>query len=851
MPSLQRIILSPPVVIKAGTGMNAGEGKDAQEGENKPSSSATTLPLPNEQVHVEYDPQNSAATEQPNDGMPQHQGQNNNAPTFIPSLERFSEFRIDQASSIDDLEYIRHRLVVLLDRVNARLIEKRETGAKTINEGGKSKRQCKPCPLCLEKPGLSSTLASTMGSCEICEESGLCNRCYVSCPSCHRSTCADCLFSCGDCGLRYHCSDCVIFGEGKCMECRELAKTGEKGATVGLQKGKKNQSHPQKSRPLPQSNMVPVAVAHPPKPLPPINASSANQAQTVYPSISEIQPNSRPMPSSQLYSIHRFIISDEGKIGIDVKSFTKGRRCIVANVITNSIAFNIGVQARDEIILPKSTTVEQNTHRDVYDLFLEAAKHRPLLLEVKRPYKFVPAPSNLKLDGPHALHRFVIAQAGSLGMSVSPRYPGLTIVSTIQPNSLGDLYGFCEDDIICNSYESFCISADSGERPWIVNVLRAVSTTIEGPRRRPIRRFCSVENPFTFKFPVKIKRRTDEHERKAVVDAGAVSIRKSDGHAERMVERSSNGKRSQCKEVERAAMNTEESKRICRPSSLLLEKPDVSPAAEASVSSCGISEELPSISVIKPNSIPTPSPQLYSIHRFIISNKGNIGIDVKSITQSRRCIVTNVNTNSVALNHGVEVNDEIILPEYTTFENTHRDVYDLFVEAAKHRPLLFEVKRPFKSTSVPTNLALDGPHSLHRFVITEPGSLGITIAKRCRCSTIVSAIQPNSLADMHGFCEDDIMCEPFESCLDMAKKGERPWIVHVWRAVSTTSEGVRRRPIQRGCPVENPFLFSFPVDGMVPMDESANNIQEGECSETDKPEGNVGSEIIVIDDEDE
>ena len=187
-------------------------------------------------------------------------------------------------------------------------------------------------------------------------------------------------------------------------------------------------------------------------------------------------------------------------------------------------------------------------------------------------------------------------------------------------------------------------------------------------------------------------------------------------------------------------------------------------------------------------------------------------------------------------------------------ENTYTKVYDLFVEAAKqkHHPLMLEVKRPYKSTLVPSNLALDGPHSLHRFVITEPGSLGIK-TKRSRGLTIVSAIQPNSLGDLYGFRVKDIFCERCDRFCFTTTGSERPWILHVWRALSS----VRRRPIRIGCSVENPFIFTFPADGMIadgmiPMDESGNNIREGNSNETDKSsEGNVGSEIIVVDDEDE
>lgn len=153
------------------------------------------------------------------------------------------------------------------------------------------------------------------------------------------------------------------------------------------------------------------------------------------------------------------------------------------------------------------------------------------------------------------------------------------------------------------------------------------------------------------------------------------------------------------------------------------------------------------------------------------------------------------------------------MPKSTPSEKyAHSKVYDLFVEAAKqkHHPLLFEVKRPYKSTPVPSKLALEGPHSLHRFVITEPGSLGIK-SKRSRGLTVVTAIQPNSLGELYGFHVNDIICERCGRFYFTTTGGERPWIVHVWRTVSS----VRRRPIRIGCSVENPFIFTFPAEGMI------------------------------------
>ena len=84
-------------------------------GGNAPSSrtARTALSISERRVHVEYSPQKSTPTQQPNSGMPRHQSQTN-ALTFIPSLERFSAFCSNEAASIENLEHIRRHMTTLL-----------------------------------------------------------------------------------------------------------------------------------------------------------------------------------------------------------------------------------------------------------------------------------------------------------------------------------------------------------------------------------------------------------------------------------------------------------------------------------------------------------------------------------------------------------------------------------------------------------------------------------------------------------------------------------------------------------------------------------------------------------------
>ena len=263
----------------------------------------------------------------------------------------------------------------------------------------------------------------------------------------------------------------------------------------------------------------------------------------------------------------------------------------------------------------------------------------------------------------------------------------------------------------------------------------------------------------------------------------------------------------------------------------------------------------------KPSKERAPKPKpLYSFHRFLISDEGMLGIDTGAFHEDQRCIVMrNVPSNSLAFRYGVVLNDEIILPKSTTSKQgtTTPNVYDLFHKAANHRPLLFEVKREYKSTTAVVRKSLaHGPQFLHRFVINEAGFLGIGLRRDdCTATTVITSVQPNSLGDLYGLRENDVICEPFESV--WARSSERPWILQVWRSVST-NESEKRRPVLAGCSVENPFIFSFP--NKLSMDTTEEEVAEDaiekdKTGQEDEPSaaerGNVGAKIIVIDDEDD
>ena len=489
-----------------------------------------------------------------------------------PARERFSEYRIDNASSIAELESIRLRLLTLVDRADVRLREmrfaealigsfgketieelsthelmdmlskeidksavtgcrdsvamklnlpnedtngKRDTskaleGAQTNDEANKRRHLPATCSLCFEKIA-SPTSAAT---CEICEDDGICNKCYVYCSCCHRTTCADCLMRCDGCGSNYHCSDCMAVGGGNCVVCRPKAKNQSNGmpGTASINQGNRTKSrhfnnttsslssgnqmiglphyHPPPIHPFPRT------IAHPPKIALSTTPHPTNTAMS-----KQSHATSNPLP---LYSIHRFLISEAGTIGINLTKLPQARKCLISTVHNNSVAGHHGIKEGDEILAPRSTS---GIDPDVYSLFINATKHRPLLFEVKRPYKPQEHAQNIPA---HSLHRFIIKKSGPLGI-VLEMENAIVRLKSVTPNSLGDLYGLRNNDILCKPSTNGELQRDSksvveavrsGTRPYIIEVWRALPTLMaETSIKMPEPTSGKNENPFMFSFP--------------------------------------------------------------------------------------------------------------------------------------------------------------------------------------------------------------------------------------------------------------------------------------------------------------------------------------------------------------
>ncbi len=493
----------------------------------------------------------------------------------IPERERFSEYRIDDAASIAELESIRLRLLTLVDRADARLREMRFAEAligyfgketteelstrelmdmlskeidksadtvsrdaaaamgdssgedvkgernaseasedsRTNDEAGKRQHLPATCSLCFGKIASQTSVAA----CEICEDDGICNDCYVDCSCCHRRTCVDCLMSCDGCGSNYHCSDCMAVGGGKCVVCRPKAKDQSNGmlrtASINQGGGIKSRRIKNATSSLSRGNqMIGLPQFRPP----PIQPSAWTATRTVktastpsaHPTNTALsKQSSATSKPSQLYSIHRFLISEAGTIGINLTKLPQVRKCLISTVQANSVAGHHGIKEGDEILAPRSIS---GTDLDVYSLFINASKHRPLLFEVKRAYKPPKLACGLLL-GCHSFHRFIITKSGPLGI-VLEMENAIVRVKSVAQNSLGDLYGLRYNDILCKPSTNGELHRDIaflvegvkwGIRPYIIEVWRALPTYMaETSIKMPPRTSGKNENPFMFSFPL-------------------------------------------------------------------------------------------------------------------------------------------------------------------------------------------------------------------------------------------------------------------------------------------------------------------------------------------------------------
>jgi hypothetical protein len=268
-------------------------------------------------------------------------------------LERWSEHRIDAASTIDDLEAIRNRLITLAKRADLRLkemnfrkaigmIESKDDGEQEMdvirklveraessltvdskneendrkrtqledtsidpynNDNSEKRQRSSCCPFCLSNTTPRDT--DEMNMCSICEEqSNMCLQCRGYCIKCHRLACEDCLMRCDTCLSDTYCSDCMP-KSGKCAKC-----------SFGM------------------NNSVAMGFARP-------------ISRTDFPLVLEPRPIAKAITQ---HTLHRFVVNKAGTLGLSVTE--KAGYVFVRAAAKDSHAEKLGVKIHDEICLP-------------------------------------------------------------------------------------------------------------------------------------------------------------------------------------------------------------------------------------------------------------------------------------------------------------------------------------------------------------------------------------------------------------------------------------------------------------------------------------------------------------------
>ena len=302
-------------------------------------------------------------------------------PPVIPGMEKWSEYRIDSAATVGELEAIRRRLLTLTNRVDLRIKEmnflkaigmtewkgdnKRETTSEVIRKiiesgvsnGSKSgdntlkrKRsqdsidekvessnpeECSVCcPFCL------STNTSIGTNCSICDEkSNICLLCRGYCVKCKRLTCEDCLLRCDSCSSDTYCSDCMP-RSGKCQKCNSSKPNMNIPQTAGAT-SQRTVSTAYQAR---QTNIAGIEA--------PPNRPIATGNMTTQPQVIHTPPD---------YSIHRFVVGmeEKGTLGLLVGERMNG--VIVQKVYKKGHAEMIGVKQNDEICFPFTGALALNS----------------------------------------------------------------------------------------------------------------------------------------------------------------------------------------------------------------------------------------------------------------------------------------------------------------------------------------------------------------------------------------------------------------------------------------------------------------------------------------------------------
>lgn len=490
-------------------------------------------------VQREVTPNLPAPTIPTNTSRDDSNGESTAKGNTLPNLERCSEYRINAAKSITELEAIRHRLLTLLETTNSRLKEMRvqralgnEIGIQNpeklsikqlvdilseqvegTNDDNKSdglndsaagagkrrhsettgeqslparKRQ-RCCPLCLNTAHLqpvSQGIAAMSVTCSVCEDSDICSKCCSICLKCRKITCADCFASCRKCESSVYCSDCVDGGNGMCSVCcsKEERAQKRKKSKISSRAPIYPQLLDQVSQPTYAGNLKL------PPPLQPNPPPQSNHSKVV-------GPNKADSAGSYQQSLHRFFLGlDFDKLGCFVSQKLCVDKLVFIDVAENSLAAKHGVHEGDELVVPGMSGMDA---KHMLEYFQAAIKQPPMIFHVHRSS---PHPTS-------TIHRFVIHEHGKLGVQI--RCTGDTaIISQVFPGSLAEKHGLCMNDLLCKpftngdvfgTYKWFLERAKSSVRPFVIEVWRKKSVAPVLTCSRTSLHLFGDENPFLYR----------------------------------------------------------------------------------------------------------------------------------------------------------------------------------------------------------------------------------------------------------------------------------------------------------------------------------------------------------------